>query len=139
MIAHRCTLRMIGCILALTIAGCGGNPDLKEGAQKYKVSGTVTLDGKPLENGSVTFDPKDGSGTPAFGGIEDGKFNCEVAAGTWIARFAAGTRDTGEKDEYGEPITESIVLPEKYTSKSEVEVVIKAEENVLPEFKLTSK
>jgi len=51
---------MSAATLVLT-AGCGG------GKQKLaKVSGVVTLDGKPLDGAMVTFQPTDG-GRPATG------------------------------------------------------------------------
>jgi len=43
----------------LGLAGCGGGPK--------KVDVVVTLDDKPLEGATVTFQPTDGSGTPASG------------------------------------------------------------------------
>jgi hypothetical protein len=46
----------------LLLAGCNStDPSL------VPVSGTVTLDGRPLANATVTFIPKDG--TPGFGGV----------------------------------------------------------------------
>lgn len=49
------------CCLILVIAGCGRGHG---GA----VSGRVTLDGKPLDTGTVTFHPT-GGGPTAYGGI----------------------------------------------------------------------
>lgn len=48
------------CCLLLVLAGCGGH--------ESTVSGTVTLDGKPLGRGTVTFHPQ-AHGTPGYGAI----------------------------------------------------------------------
>jgi hypothetical protein len=53
-------------LMSLVLAGCGGGG--------IKLSGKVTLDGQPLESGSVTFSPEDGQGQPVGGGIEEGEF-----------------------------------------------------------------
>lgn len=45
--------------LAPLLAGCGGGP------RPVKVSGTLTLDGKPVEGVTVQFVPTGGAGRPA--------------------------------------------------------------------------
>ena len=92
--------------LSLTLVGCGGGD---EGPKTYPVSGTVTIDGAPLGNGNITFDVKSG-GHPTMGAIADGKFNFEVAAGSYTVRVNA-VEETGEKDQYDEPVTVSVVDP----------------------------
>ncbi|MEX1039242.1 MAG: carboxypeptidase-like regulatory domain-containing protein [Pirellulaceae bacterium] len=47
-------------VVALGLIGCGGDPTVA------KVSGTVTLDGEPVEGASVIFSPI-GGGRPATG------------------------------------------------------------------------
>jgi hypothetical protein len=63
-----------GLVLA-TVIGCGGGPSLPGRA---KVTGKVTLDGKPLARGTVTFAPDNARGTTgpaAVGQIgADGKY-----------------------------------------------------------------
>ena len=49
----------LACGLAFSLfalLGCGGAED---DLPRQAISGTVTLDGKPLEAGSITFDPAD--------------------------------------------------------------------------------
>jgi len=46
----------------LIIQGCGGNP-----LGTVRVSGTVTLDGNPVEGASVSFSPVGGEGRESFG------------------------------------------------------------------------
>src|SRR5438105_12137453 len=52
---------------SLILAGCNGGGGIK-------LSGKVTLDGQPVEGGSLTFSPEDGQGQPVAGGIEAGEF-----------------------------------------------------------------
>ncbi len=67
------TLSILACSLLLLASGCGGG----HGAS---VSGRVTLDGKPLDTGTVTFHPE-GGGPTAYGGIHsDGSY--QVKTGT---------------------------------------------------------
>ncbi len=116
-------------ILSITVSlvGCGGKAG-SEGPDLHKVTGTVTLDGKPIQEGSITLDPTSG-GVPAMGGIKDGAFEFEAAPGEYIARFAA-MKVTTEKDEYGELITESLISDE-YNSNSKETASIKAGSNTL--------
>ena len=54
------------------LAGCGG------GEKLYRVSGTVTFEGRPIPKGLVFFDPDPSKGTPGtqgFANIEDGRFD----------------------------------------------------------------
>jgi hypothetical protein len=48
-------------LLALWLAGCGAGPNL------LPVTGTVTLNGKPLEGATVTFYPDDGNSVKTTG------------------------------------------------------------------------
>ena len=60
------------CLAIFLLVGCGGSP-----WPTAPVHGTVTLDGKPLDNGRVTFVPKAGRG--ASGIIQsDGTFKMET-------------------------------------------------------------
>ena len=62
-----CLLLGLAC-LVVALAGCGG------GLERIPVSGTVTLDGKPVEGAAVVFAPA--AGGPAASGTTDaqGKF-----------------------------------------------------------------
>lgn len=53
--------------ICLALAGCGGG-----GLETVSVSGTVTYDGKPLENGIVRFVPVDPEGMLATGTLKPG-------------------------------------------------------------------
>lgn len=112
-VAGLCSLLFLGA----NLIGCGGDSGPPPLAM-FKVSGTVTLGGQPLEKGNVVFDPADSKGTPVQGAIENGKFEFEAPVGKKTVRISS-VRETGEKDEYGSPISESIV-PDKYNGTSEL-------------------
>ena len=115
------------CVLSLTLAvlhGCGGSDEI----EKFQVTGTVTYQGKPIEKGSITFDPADNQGISAMGGIENGQYTAEVPPGEKIIRISA-VRVTDEKDEYGEAITETYI-PAKWNQDSQLKKTVKpGEEN----------
>jgi hypothetical protein len=59
------------------VSGCGG--DSGDGPEMVKVTGTVLLDGNPVEDALVCFSPQ-GAGTAAFGESgENGKFTLRTA------------------------------------------------------------
>jgi hypothetical protein len=61
---------LLVCVYVLVLAGCG-----RAGPERASVSGTVTLEGHTISEGSITFVPTDGSQGPTAGGaIRDGKF-----------------------------------------------------------------
>lgn len=59
-----------------------------------------------------------------MGGIENGQFTAEVPPGEKILRISA-VRETGEKDQYGEVITESYI-PAKYNVESNLKKTVEA-------------
>ncbi|QDU59506.1 hypothetical protein Pan216_03350 [Planctomycetes bacterium Pan216] len=126
---RQCFVLFVGGLLL----GCGAS----HAPGTYLVRGKVTLDGEPVEKGSVVLDPKDGSGSAAMGGVEHGTFEFRAPPGEKIVRFAAH-RETMEKDEYGEKVVVSII-PDKYNGQSVLTATIAEEENELPPFELTTK
>ncbi|MBI1249318.1 hypothetical protein GC197_15915 [bacterium] len=106
-------------LLALITSGCTQS----DKPPTYKVTGTVTYDGKPVESGSIVFDPADGMGQSAMGGIENGKITADVPAGEMIVRISA-VRTSEKKDQYGEAITESYI-PDKYNQASQIYETVK--------------
>ena len=59
------------------------------GSSESAVSGTVTVDGAPLKEGDIIFEPADGQGTPAAGKIVDGKYTLKVSPGSKKVRINA--------------------------------------------------
>ena len=73
------TPALIGCVLiGCGLAGCGGG----EPWERASVSGAVTVDGRPLEAGTITFVPADGvAGPKATAAVADGFYSLPIGHG----------------------------------------------------------
>lgn len=76
--------------LLAPLTGCGEKSD------NVKVTGTVTVDGTPVETGSITFLAEDNAGPTGGGVINDGKFEASVAPGKKIVMIV-GSKVIGER------------------------------------------
>lgn len=104
-------------------SGCGSG---SSGPKTYSVTGTVTLDGSPLETGSVVFDPVDGAGQGCAGEIKAGKFNLKACVGSMKVSITS-SKDTGKKDQYGEAIYENVLPREVYDVRSKLTANVTAD------------
>ena len=99
------------CLLALLLAaGCGQKNPLG----RLAVSGTVSLQGKPLDQGSIELSPMEGSPKVSTGAaIEDGRFSIPtprgLPPGTYRVRIFSG--DTGARSPHPEFPGEHITVP----------------------------
>jgi hypothetical protein len=59
----------LSAVLGLCLAGCGGAEGDEGRVDVYEVTGTVTMDGKPVSGATVSFSPKDKQ--PAAVGMTD--------------------------------------------------------------------
>lgn len=72
----RSRLRVALPVLLIMACGCGSGP------KTLRVSGKVTYDGKPLENGSIVFVPVADDKAPGAGGpIMDGVYDIPASSG----------------------------------------------------------
>jgi len=100
-------------LLLCSCAGCNGSP--------ASVSGTVSLDGKPLDRGMVSFQPRSG-GQLATGTIQsNGRYSLStnreqgLQAGEYIATVIL--RERGEESEIGgPPMPGKYIVPREYSS-----------------------
>lgn len=60
-----------------SLVGCGGDNPLN----RQPVSGTVTLDGQPIDHGSIEFSPQDPEGVSSGGMIVDGEYSVPAEKG----------------------------------------------------------
>jgi hypothetical protein len=117
----RCSdLASIAMLLALISAGCGGRSDLG------LVTGTVTLDGKPLPNAFLVFAPT-GGGTSSRGKTDaSGHYEMmftDSEKGAWIGEniVRINTGDVGGGDQPGP----KEVVPVAYNRNSTLKVEVK--------------
>lgn len=108
---------LAGGVLVLLLAGAGCSND-----PFRQVSGSVTLDGKPLPEGEIIFISPDNSTTPSTGPITNGTFRCKATVGAKKVQVNA-VRDTG-KVELGAKVYESIIPP-KYNSQTTLTADVK--------------
>ena len=87
---------LIPCTL-LVCWGCGDAAT--DNLPRHAVSGSVTLDGKPLASGMISFDPDSaGQAHPVAGGglIQDGSYSIAQAAGLTPGTYRVSIRSGGQ-------------------------------------------
>lgn len=104
------------------------------------VTGTVKVDGQPVEQGGITFEPADGKSQTTGATITSGVYSARVATGKMKVRINApkvvGKRkayDTPDSPEL--PITQD--LPAKYNTATELVRDISKDEKI--DFDLSTK
>ncbi|MDY3552496.1 hypothetical protein R5W24_001579 [Gemmata sp. JC717] len=118
-------LRFAGAVTAFAAAvalvGCSDGPDLAD------VSGTVSYDGKPLDDGAITFVPADGKGGTAGGVIKDGKYTAARVPTGHTKVVISGSKVVGKKKVYPTPNSPEMpvtaeLLPPKYSDPAKTEL-----------------
>jgi hypothetical protein len=109
------------------LAGCGND------VKTADVSGTVSYDGKPVEEGAIAFVPADGKGPSGGGVIKDGKYTAtKVPVGntkvTITGSKVVGKAKADDKQP-GSPEARQEYIPEKYNVKSELTFEVKSGAN----------
>ncbi len=125
----------VSAVACLLLAGCLGSGD-----GLVPVTGEVSFDGTPVEDGRIQFRSLEGDRRAYSGVIEDGTYNVRVEPGTASVEIRASRLIEGKFDESnpGEraPMGE-MYIPEKYNSRTELEVTVEGSE-VKKDFELTS-
>lgn len=135
----------LGVALMLALAcGCGS----KSRWQHAAVEGKVTLDGAPIERGSILFIPTGQTQGVATGAaIENGQYRIAAADGPVVGANRveiSASRKTGRKiqaamSDPGKTMDETVeAVPAQYNKKSTLQREIKPEKNVL-DFELRTK
>ena len=129
-----CICLLVSLLSFLSASGCS-----KPGRPGYQtVTGRVTFDGQPLENGFVQFVPVDSKTSPESGRIAKGLYRMESKAGQ-VSVHILSTRLTGKMDPVMGTAIEEMFIPEKYNSKSELKADVVADNANAIDFELTSK
>ena len=123
-------------LLAISLTGCG-----EAGPATYPVSGTVTLDGQPLEKGRIVFRDTERKISSAGGPITNGEFSFRSQSATMRVEINARREIPGKfvSPAPGEkvPLTEE-TIPARYNKESELTKEVTEGENEF-KFELTSK
>jgi hypothetical protein len=131
-------------LLAIFLPGCSSDgPDLAG------VSGTVTLDGKPVPAAVLTFIPENPEGSPSYGATDAqgqytlaftrskqgamlGKHRVEIETRKISANEAADMKADGRE------VPEYVAIPKKYGARGELRAEVTSGSNKI-DFELTSK
>ena len=119
-----------GCLVALLmLVGCGDS-------RMARVHGTVKVNGQPVQEGAISFYPKDGKSKTTGGEIKDGHNSVEVPVGL-MKVVISEPKGTGKKKKIypkeGSPEVEQKTegLPPRYSdiNRSALELEVKPGDN----------
>jgi hypothetical protein len=118
------------CALLVATVGCGAS-------NRAAVAGRVSLDGKPVDGGMISFIPTDRSlGSAAWAEIKAGHYSIPAKTGPVLGTNRVEirwTRKTGRivAATPPSPATEEVIeaVPTRYNSTSELKVEIKVDKN----------
>ncbi len=122
-------------LLAGLLPGCSGR-----GPEVVPVSGRVTLDGAPLAGARIRFEPEATYGSPSYGAADqDGHYALGYKRGQAGALIGWHTIriERGAHDEPGSQ-SKPQALPARYNTASELREEVKAGEDNVLDFKLTT-
>ncbi|PQO27198.1 hypothetical protein C5Y97_28565 [Blastopirellula marina] len=105
------------------------------------INGTVTMDGEPVEAGSITLTPVDGSSKVGGGAFENGTFSTRAAPGEMAVQIRGHEivklpHPTREQVERGLDTERHEIIPGAYNSASKLRITI-SPDNTTFDFALT--
>lgn len=103
--------------LALSLAGCGAG-----GPKTYTVTGIVSFDGQPVEDGEILFIPAEKHFGPDAGKIVNGAFRFAAKAGVKRVEIRAARDVPGKRTPMG-PVREDYI-PAGYNSQSQLTATV---------------
>lgn len=119
--------------LTASVVGCGA-----DGPPMYDVSGSVSLDGQPLRDGDIVFEPLDQQYGADAGKVIDGKFAFKAKGGKNRVAIRAAKFVPNPRNPDGEPDSVSLV-PTKYNDETVLEAEVAADGANQYQFDLLSK
>jgi hypothetical protein len=137
----------IGLALLVLLCGCGGPRDNYD---RLPISGTVKLDGQPLAEGYLIFEPKSGQPTQSGGMIYRGKFDVPAESGPVVGTYSVAIFSGAEASSVnvtpGTPEAELAAkkvpgerVPRKYNIDTTLTVDVKPGEKNTYDFDLSTK
>lgn len=125
------------CVMVSALAvGCGGG---EKGPATYPVTGTVTFDGEPIENGRVLFREVEGDRRAYSAPIKNGNYELTAQPGSMTVEITASRIIPGKFDNSNgtpEPVGE-MYIPAQYNRESTLTAEVKPSDNEIP-FELKS-
>ena len=122
--------RLSACLMFVCLlVGTGCGPTDRTG----HVSGQIEVDGKPLDDASITFKPFDGNGPTTGSVVKRGQYSAEVPVGTMKVSINQG-KVIGKKKVYPtpdspeRPITKE-ALPARFNEKTELQYEVQRGKN----------
>ena len=121
----------------LALVGCTGDG-------MGEVSGTVKVDGQPLEKGASTFFPVDGKAATSGGAIKDGHYSVRVPEGTMkvtisAPKFARKKKLYPDNPNSPEMDVNEERLPARYSDHQKTELKLEVNGNTPKDWDLPSK
>lgn len=117
----------VGAVMLLV--GCSGAE--YPGPPRYPVSGSVSLNGKPIEAGNITF-RADGEATrSASGAIENGKYSIEEKQGPTEGQYTVeilGYEEVGELKDEDLGVATRQIVPVQFNESSSLSATISADD-----------
>jgi hypothetical protein len=113
-------LILLTLVSSAALVGCGD-----KGPKKYPVSGTVTVDGKPVPKGSIVFANKGGGNAPDAGTIVDGNYKFEATEGVKRVEITASREKAGINPAMGAAPKEEYI-PARFNTASTLEANVTA-------------
>ncbi len=126
---------LLGVVVISLAAGC---QQADSGPPKYLVSGTVSYQGTPVEDGTIIFVPTSAGGGGQTGlDIVNGAYQGEVTAGPKRVMIEASRPGPPVKNDLGEVHeSQDWYIPIKYNEASQLTHEIRPEENAGVDFAL---
>lgn len=123
---RKIALMVVFCAAALSmVVGCGPREE-----KRFSVSGTVKFEGKPIENGSISFVPEGGRSadgkllSPDGGAIENGSYACRVRPGKMIVQVTGAKRVKPQKGDDPTLILYEDFIPAEFNTESTLTIEI---------------
>ncbi len=124
----KCCVYCLLAVVAATSLGCGKKADSRN---LQAVSGRITFGGRPLENGTIEFQPQSGS-TMGGASITGGEYSIPVAQGLAPGKYTvrissvkeAEVKETMPGDSFA--VQNQQLIPKEYNTASKLDAQVEA-------------
>ena len=139
--SQRCSLLSVCILLSVTLLGCGS-----DGPELAEVTGTVTVDGKPVPNATVIFNPVAAGGSNSLGKTDaQGNYRLEFTQdktgamiGQHVVEITTKKIAASDMPDTGEVVQSTFVaIPPQYKKRGALTAEVKDQRNKI-DFELRS-